>query len=286
MIWILLAVTLIPLAAGTVAVLLAGHGARPQTGLVFHSVRRVRRADFSYVMGNTLESVLTRMNGEGIIAQTVSAFAARSPAAAPHTGLLTFDDGLADSYEYALPLLERFGAKATFFPIAGAIGSRANNDVFGPQHHASAEQLREIAVRGHEIGSHTLSHADLTLLDMRELERELGESKKMLEDIVGREVVSLSFPYGSWNERVWRTARELGYRWGTAYRGSRRTLPGLIPVLGVYSFDTVDDILLKLKGGTGLSAAMARSRIMPQFARGTALWRYRPTYHAGRLVRS
>jgi peptidoglycan/xylan/chitin deacetylase (PgdA/CDA1 family) len=195
---------------------------------------------------------------------------------------LTFDDGLLDAYEHAFPLLERFGMKATFFPIAGAIGRRTDSDVFGPLRHASAEHLREIAARGHEIGSHSLTHADLTFLDREELERELRDSKRILEDILGHAVTSLSFPYGGWNDRVWQVARELGYERATVYRGRARIPEGLLPVLGVYAFDTVDDIMRKAVGDMGPSVATARSRLMPQFARGTPLWRFRSIYRVGR----
>src|SRR6478752_4779892 len=51
-------------------------------------------------------------------------------------------------------------------------------------------ELRELAAMGVEIGSHTVTHPVLTTLDEQCIFRELDESKKILEDQLGRPVTS------------------------------------------------------------------------------------------------
>jgi peptidoglycan/xylan/chitin deacetylase (PgdA/CDA1 family) len=63
-----------------------------------------------------------------------------------------------------------------------------------------------------EIGSHSVSHVRLTTVDDIRLRRELVDSKAMLEDAVGHEVVSFAYPYGDWDERCEAAAREASYR--------------------------------------------------------------------------
>jgi peptidoglycan/xylan/chitin deacetylase (PgdA/CDA1 family) len=61
------------------------------------------------------------------------------------------------------------------------------------------------------IGSHTMSHAWLPDTDERSLKRELGDSKKILENRLGRPVDFLSYPLGGYDERVEKAARDAGY---------------------------------------------------------------------------
>jgi peptidoglycan/xylan/chitin deacetylase (PgdA/CDA1 family) len=105
--------------------------------------------------------------------------------------------------------------------------------------HLNAAEIRSISDNGHEIGSHTHTHANLTYLAEKDLIEELRTSKKVLEDITGKEVKSISFPHGSWNQRVWSSACNEGYTYASLYRGhSRSNDPGHFPVLSAGRFDT------------------------------------------------
>jgi peptidoglycan/xylan/chitin deacetylase (PgdA/CDA1 family) len=117
---------------------------------------------------------------------------------------ISFDDGHYSNYENAFPLLEKFGVKATFFLLAGNIGS--NKD------YLSWEQAREISAAGHRVASHGWSHQMLTLCDASELDEELRDSKKEIENRLGIEVDSISAPGGRWNKRVTDACFQAGYR--------------------------------------------------------------------------
>lgn len=118
--------------------------------------------------------------------------------------LLTFDDGLAGNERNALPILKKYGLRATFFVAVGSIGTARFMDW---------EQLKTLVREGMSVQSHTVNHRPLQLLGEREMYRELYESKARLEDELGIEVNALSFPHGSYDARAVDTACQLGYRY-------------------------------------------------------------------------
>ena len=74
---------------------------------------------------------------------------------------LTFDDGYTDFLEHAVPVLERHGMTGTVYVVAGRLAG-ANDWDDGPRLDLmGADQVRAVAAAGHEVGSHTLSHARL-----------------------------------------------------------------------------------------------------------------------------
>ncbi|NPA80181.1 MAG: polysaccharide deacetylase family protein, partial [Thermotogae bacterium] len=132
--------------------------------------------------------------------------------------LITFDDALNGVYENAYPLMRERGLKGAIFVITDFIGRRNLWDAtFGfPRRHMDKSAIVELSEAGWIIGSHTTSHRALTHLNDRELRRELEYSKKYLEDLIGRPVITLAYPFGLYDVRVVRMAERVGYRWGFA----------------------------------------------------------------------
>ena len=62
------------------------------------------------------------------------------------------------------------------------------------------------------IGSHTCNHKDLTKLDPKEVLNELIESKSYLENLLGKEIYSMSYPFGKYNNSVKQKVLEAGYK--------------------------------------------------------------------------
>lgn len=82
------------------------------------------------------------------------------------------------------------------------------------------DQIVELDRAGIEIGSHTVSHPVLSSMEENEVRDELVLSKKLIEEKLGHEVVSLSYPVGgksAFNSMVERIAAESGYRFGLSY---------------------------------------------------------------------
>jgi peptidoglycan/xylan/chitin deacetylase (PgdA/CDA1 family) len=69
---------------------------------------------------------------------------------------------------------------------------------------------------GHEIGSHGLTHRDLTTLPLEEARREIVESKMRLEESFGQPIRHFCYPYGGWNEAVRAMVQEAGYETATS----------------------------------------------------------------------
>lgn len=117
--------------------------------------------------------------------------------------IITFDDGHADLYFNALPLLVKYDFKATIFIITG----RLNLEDF-----LTESQLEEMVKSGYvRIGSHTISHEYLGVISTWAQE-EIFESKRFLEDRFGVKVESFSYPGGSKNRGVKLLVKRAGYK--------------------------------------------------------------------------
>jgi peptidoglycan/xylan/chitin deacetylase (PgdA/CDA1 family) len=195
---------------------------------------------------------------------------------------LTFDDGYADNFEIAAPLLEARGLRGTFFITAGAvqagealwydraaeawmvIGAERARDLackagvehaplFGtreswiewlkripnrlrvdvtrrldtelsesasPSPLMTPDQVRGLAERGHEIGSHTLWHPVLTTMTGDERHQEIDAAKRLLRDWTQQSVPGFCYPNGDFDDAVVRQLREAGHEYACT------TLPG------------------------------------------------------------
>lgn len=115
--------------------------------------------------------------------------------------LLTFDDGYSDLYTNAFPILREFNMKATAYIVTGFVGQ---------PNYVTWEQVLEMDQSGLvTIGSHTISHADLTKTP--KLTLELTESRRILEEKVGHSVLSFCYPAGRLNDAVIAGVRDAGY---------------------------------------------------------------------------
>ncbi len=113
---------------------------------------------------------------------------------------LTFDDGPNPAATpHLLQLLARHGVRATFFSI-GEFALR------------EPALLREVAAAGHVVGSHTMSHPWLAWQSHGRIRRELAESQRVIEDVLGQPVREFRPPHGARRPYVLRVARELGMR--------------------------------------------------------------------------
>jgi len=75
----------------------------------------------------------------------------------------------------------------------------------------SVSQLRELSGLGFEIGCHSMTHPYLSDLDDASLAREIADSKKVLEQVLGKSVEHFSCPGGRYDERAIRVAKDAGY---------------------------------------------------------------------------
>ncbi|MGH9861128.1 MAG: polysaccharide deacetylase family protein [Candidatus Acidiferrales bacterium] len=156
------------------------------------------------------------------------------------TVILTFDDGYADFYSNAAPILLKLKLPAIVFLPTAHVG-RTNGWPGQPawvkeEPLMTWDQVKELADAGIEFGSHTVNHPDLTQLAPTHLERELADSRREIEQRSGRTVAHFCYPYGKWNGAV-RDATLRHYRSAcTTIAGTLRDMPqragsdhGLLP---------------------------------------------------------
>ena len=175
----------------------------------------------------------------------------------PKSVIITFDDGYMENYLNALPVLERYNFKATFFITSDYIDSeepfrwldwdeqllsqfRENKSDWLP---LSRQMLLDISERGYSVGSHTKSHPDLTQVEESVAVEELKGSKQRLEEILAKPVTSFSYPFGEeLNERVKDLVKAAGYKVAVRAMGTGSTLDsdffelGRMPIEGCDSF--------------------------------------------------
>ena len=116
---------------------------------------------------------------------------------------LTFDDGAASDYEVTFPILTEIGLRATFFVVPTLVETPG---------YVTWGQLREMVAAGMEVGSHSLTHPFVNALDRAGLEREFGESKRILESRLGLPIRSASLPRGWEPPDLRPVLQQLGYR--------------------------------------------------------------------------
>jgi peptidoglycan/xylan/chitin deacetylase (PgdA/CDA1 family) len=152
------------------------------------------------------QAQLQAMAAAGVAGTRLDTHLTAAPGATPPGArhcVITFDDGHESNYSTALPRLEAHGFHATFFITTGWVGRRP---------YMTWPELRALSAAGMEIGSHSVTHRAPASLSRTELENELRDSKKAIEDGLGTPVLTASSPTGFTNADMIPVARDAGYR--------------------------------------------------------------------------
>jgi peptidoglycan/xylan/chitin deacetylase (PgdA/CDA1 family)/GT2 family glycosyltransferase len=153
--------------------------------------------------------------------------------------LLTFDDGYADFYENAWPLLEGYGFPATVFIVADAVAGQADwdSDLESPSPPLlDWPTIRRLADARIDFGSHCRSHRALTSMRPRQALAQERAARAIFERELGHPVSTMAYPYGAVDEGVRQTMRAAGYRIGVEARSGLATVwddPMAIPRMEV-----------------------------------------------------
>ncbi|ETK33220.1 polysaccharide deacetylase family protein [Microbispora sp. ATCC PTA-5024] len=141
---------------------------------------------------------------QALSARTVATTTAKKPAkddepfCATHQCIaLTFDDGPADYTGTLLKTLKKYKAKATFFMI----GERVKKH---------PKLTAEVAKDGHEIGNHTWDHKYLTDLTYAEINKEIGDTQRIIKKTTGKDPVVFRAPGGLRNGGVQELTAKFG----------------------------------------------------------------------------
>jgi peptidoglycan/xylan/chitin deacetylase (PgdA/CDA1 family) len=132
-------------------------------------------------------------------------------ASAQKAVILNFDDDWKGQFTYAVPILEKYGFKASFFVTCGC--PTYQNLTFCNHAEGNSamtwEDIRLLSELGHDIQSHGMSHKDVTTLSAMGLEYEIGQSKKcLLEHNINSTIFGTPYGAGSGNSTVVNTISE------------------------------------------------------------------------------
>ncbi|MBT2409813.1 polysaccharide deacetylase family protein [Streptomyces sp. ISL-12] len=194
----------------------------------------------------------------------------------PRPVLLTFDDGFADLPGPTAETLAGRGLAATAYLTTGAIAP-GGHSLLPPAPMMTLDQAAGLEDHGMEIGSHTVTHAQLDTLSTAALAVELRSSKAVLEDALGHPVRHLAYPHGYNSAKVRSLSARAGYETATAVRhalSSDRDERYRIARLIVRRTHTVTDVQGWL---AGRGARIAPYRDSPR----TVAWRW---YRRGRAL--
>ncbi|TAN32589.1 polysaccharide deacetylase family protein [bacterium] len=116
--------------------------------------------------------------------------------------VITFDDGYADLFTTAYPILLAHRFKAVAYIVSAFVGQ---------SRYVSAAQVVQMDRAGIEIASHTVDHANLARSSPPSIMRELLDSKRWLEQELGHPVLDFAYPSGKFNAQVVADVRLAGY---------------------------------------------------------------------------
>lgn len=174
--------------------------------MMYHHVEGSSTPRANYVTPEKFEWHMDYLKKHGYrvisLAELTGRIKAKSPI--PHNSVvITFDDGYANNYDQAFPVLKKYGFPATIFAVAGLVGQDG---------YLTWDQIREMERSGVTVGSHTLDHPYLPELSTEEQRRQIMDSKLLLEQGTGHRIDHFAYPSGGFDESSKALVREAGYQ--------------------------------------------------------------------------
>lgn len=231
--------------------------------LAYHRVNDKRREDALTVSLRNFEFQLRYFKDKGYHAITLNEWIKQTSSLKfPLQGkklIITFDDGYRDNYLHALPILQKYGFPATVFIATSYIDKEEPFpwDIKKGWQKFHEEDLPlkswhilDMQSKGLEIGSHSVSHRNLTEIGHSQILYELRESKRRLEDLTGQTILSFCYPRGFFTQNICDMVMQCGYNAAvvTPSLGSgpiKSHNPYTIRRIGVYNQDGITRLLLK-----------------------------------------
>jgi peptidoglycan/xylan/chitin deacetylase (PgdA/CDA1 family) len=157
---------------------------------------------------------------------------------------ITFDDGFADVLYKAAPILCRLNIPFTVFVPPKMVIEK--------NHYLSIHELKELSrLKNCIIGAHGFSHAPLTRLNFKDAKEEIYKSKIWLEDIIGKEVVYMSYPHGAINSKIKYEVENCGFISASSSKpGVNKDAIDMFELrrTSILSHDCLDQFISKING--------------------------------------
>ena len=229
---------------------------------MYHAIKEGTRTRHPYYETNTSPQVFAqqmqflRENGYTVLSLEDALSYLEAGMTNGKCAVITFDDGNRDFFTQAYPILSKYNFAATVFLVTGLL--KDDNSDHNGTDHLTWREVQELHTNGVQIGSHAVTHPELTTLDAKQVDYEVGFSKKTIEDEIGCPVKAFSYPYAfpEADRKFTRSLKEVliqhGYEYGVSTilgtAGSRNDR-FFLPRLPVNTWDDPSLFRSKLEGG-------------------------------------
>ncbi len=206
--------------------------------LMYHMVREhIQGAKFNKlrVTPGQFEQQVKWLSEQGFQFVTIQALYVNWGKHPDKTIAITFDDGYADNLLNALPILKKYNACATIYVVVDRHDrdwssykkAHHNTGELARESKLSDEQVKFLAQSGLiEIGSHTMTHANLDAIDDEQRSKEMVKSRSILQQQTGQAINSFAYPFGIYSNADIEAARLAGYNTAvTTIEGIDEILP-------------------------------------------------------------
>ena len=180
------------------------------------------------------------------------------------TVVLTFDDGFEDNYSNVFPLLKRYSFPATIFLATGFVGKKIPNSAGIPLKALRWEQILEMH-NSHlvDFEPHTVSHPKLSDVPSEVAEREILESRRIIEKKLNKKCLFFAYPKGKYNKETQNILTRNGFLAAMVAGEERFVQKGddclMLPRLAINS--SINFIQFQGKLSKGLELFLAGKRI-------------------------
>ncbi len=156
--------------------------------LMYHHIAVSPIGSRYYVPPDRFEDEIELLHNWGYTTITTSMLVraiTQGAALPPRPIILTFDDGNEDNYTNAFPIMRKYGFTGVLYIVV---------DYVNTPNYLTADQIKEMAAAGWEVGSHTKTHPNL--MNSNNVRYEVVQSKIDLEKMLGVPVLTFAYPFG------------------------------------------------------------------------------------------
>ena len=181
--------------------------------LMYHSISNDDPNNTLMIPINMFKEQIEWLNTNGFTAMTMDELleAMETGRVPKRPVVITFDDGYADNYTNAFPILKDNNMKGTFFIITNVVDKNS--------YYMSSDMLKEMQEYGMVIENHTSNHVELNKLSREGALQEIKDAQSFLREVIGSKGEYLCYPVGRYNDITIELAKELGIKAAVTTKG-------------------------------------------------------------------